>query len=105
VTPVRPGELMQIDSTALDVLVRLDSGTPGRVDLTAVIDVATRTVTAAVLRPATKSVDASLLLARTVTPEPMRPGWADALRMSRSVLPFATCTDSTSVSRTQRPGR
>jgi hypothetical protein len=32
-------------------------------------------------------VDASLLLARTVTPEPMRPGWADALRMSRSVLP------------------
>ncbi|MEW2172369.1 Mu transposase C-terminal domain-containing protein [Streptomyces sp. NPDC007027] len=88
VTPVRPGELMQIDSTALDVLVRLDSGTPGRVDLTAVIDVATRTVTAAVLRPATKSVDASLLLARTVTPEPMRPGWADALRMSRSVLPF-----------------
>jgi len=25
--------------------------------------------------------------ARSVTPEPMRPGWADALRMSRSVLP------------------
>jgi hypothetical protein len=74
VTPVRPGELMQIDSTPLDVLVRLDSGMPGRVDLTAVIDVATRTVTAAVLRPTTKSVDASLLLARTVTPEPMRQG-------------------------------
>jgi hypothetical protein len=51
------------------------------------IDVATRTVTAAVLRPTTKSVDASLLLARPVTPEPMRPGWSDALRMSRSVLP------------------
>jgi len=32
-------------------------------------------------------VDASLLLARTVTPEPMRPGWADALAMARSVLP------------------
>ncbi|WP_229877454.1 hypothetical protein [Streptomyces bluensis] len=89
VMPVRPGELMQIDSTPLDVLVRLDNGKPGRVDLTAVIDVATLTVTAAVLRPTTRSVDASLLLARTVTPESMRPGWAEALRMSRSVLPFA----------------
>jgi putative transposase len=57
------------------------------VELTGMIDVATRTVTAAVLRPTTKSVDASILLARTVTPEPMRPGWPDALRMSRSVLP------------------
>ena len=84
---VAPGELMQIDSTPLDVLVRLDDGVPGRVDLTGLIDVATRTVTAAVLRPTTKSVDASVLLARTVTPEPMRPGWVDALRMSRSVLP------------------
>lgn len=28
-----------------------------------------------------------MLLARTVTPELMRPGWVDALRMSRSVLP------------------
>jgi Mu transposase, C-terminal len=82
-----PGELMQIDSTPLDVMVRLDDGVVGRVDLTGIIDVATRTVPAAVLRPTTKSVDASVLLARTVTPEPMRPGWVDALRMSRSVLP------------------
>jgi putative transposase len=36
---------------------------------------------------ATKAVDAALLLARAVTPEPMRPGWVDALRVSRSVLP------------------
>jgi hypothetical protein len=83
-----PGDLMQIDSTPLDVLVRLDSGVTGRVDLTGIIDVATRTVTAAVLRPTTKSVDASVLLARTVTPEPMRPGWPQALRMSASALPF-----------------
>jgi putative transposase len=40
-----------------------------------------------VLRPTTKSVDASLLLARTVTPEPMRPGWTEALSMAHSVLP------------------
>jgi len=81
------GELMQIDSTPLDVLVRLDDGVVGRVELTGMVDVATRSVTAAVLRPTTKSVDASVLLARTVTPEPMRPGWAEALAMARSVLP------------------
>jgi len=83
-----PGDLMQIDSTPLDVLVRLDNGFPDRVDLTGIIDVATRTVTAAVLRPTTRSVDASVLLARTVTPEPMRPGWPEAMKMPASALPF-----------------
>ncbi|HUZ53891.1 MAG TPA: hypothetical protein VMU94_15380 [Streptosporangiaceae bacterium] len=83
-----PGDLMQIDSTPPDVLVRLDDGVTGRVDLTGIIDVATRTVTAAVLRPATRSVDASVLPARTVTPEPMRPGWPEAMKMSESALPF-----------------
>ncbi|GED88244.1 Mu transposase C-terminal domain-containing protein [Streptomyces sp. 6-11-2] len=82
-----PGEIMQIDSTPLDVLVLLDNGVTGKVELTAMVDVATRTLTAAVLRPTTKSVDASVLLARTVTPELMRPGWKDVLSMSRSVLP------------------
>jgi hypothetical protein len=82
-----PGELMQIDSTPLDVLVRLDQGVPGRVELSALVDLATRSITAAVVRPTTKSVDASLLLARALVPEPMRPGWAQALAMSRSVLP------------------
>jgi hypothetical protein len=83
-----PGELTQIDSTPLDVMVLLDEGVTGRVELTGMIDVATRTVTAAVLRPTTRSVDASVLLARTVTPEPMRPGWVEALKMAHSVLPY-----------------
>ncbi|MFF1909598.1 Mu transposase C-terminal domain-containing protein [Kitasatospora sp. NPDC058218] len=82
-----PGEVMQIDSTPLDVMVRLDNGIVGKVELTGMIDVASRTLSAAVLRPSTKSVDASVLLARTVTPELMRPGWVDVLKMSRSVLP------------------
>ncbi|AUY53604.1 Mu transposase C-terminal domain-containing protein [Streptomyces sp. CB01881] len=82
-----PGQVMQIDSTPMDVMVLLDSGVPGRIELTGMIDIASRTLSAAVLRPTTKSVDASVLLARTVTPELMRPGWAEALRMSRSVLP------------------
>ena len=87
VTVLRPGEWCPIDSTPLDVRVVLDDGTIDRVELTMMIDIATRTIPAAVLRPTTKAVDASLLLAKAMTPEPMRPGWVDALRMARSVLP------------------
>jgi putative transposase len=93
VTAVRPGEWTQIDSTPLDVRVVLDNGMTDRVELTWLIDIATRTIPAAVLRPSTKAVDASLLLARAMTPEPMRPGWPDALRMSRSVLPHRRLTE------------
>ncbi|WP_343951016.1 Mu transposase C-terminal domain-containing protein [Nonomuraea longicatena] len=87
VIALRPGELVEIDSTPLDVRVVLDNGTVDRVELTGMVDIATRTLAAAVLRPTTKAVDAALLLARALTPEPMRPGWSDALRMARSVLP------------------
>ncbi|MFE4626498.1 hypothetical protein [Streptomyces mirabilis] len=82
-----PGEWMQIDSTPLDVLVRLDEGIAEKVELTGMVDLATRSLPAAVLRPTTKAADASALLARSVTPELMRPGWSEALRMSRSALP------------------
>jgi transposase InsO family protein len=88
VPALAPGEVVQIDSTPLDVLVLLDDGVPGRVELTGMIDVATRVVPAAVLRPSTRSVDASVLLARSLTPEPVRPGWPDALKMAYSVLPY-----------------
>jgi putative transposase len=93
ITVVRPGEMVEIDSTPLDVRVVLDDGLVDRVELTGMVDNATRSIPAAVLRPTTKAVDASLLLARALTPEPMRPGWADALRMSRSVLPHHSMTD------------
>ena len=86
----RPGEQVQIDSTPIDVMVLLESGMPVRADLTIAVDVATRTICAAVLRPVgTKAVDAALLLARMLVPEPMRPGWPAALRMSASQLPHA----------------
>jgi len=87
VPAVAPGELMQIDSSPLDVLVRLDDGIAEKVELTALVDIASRSITAAVLRPTTKAADASALVARSITPELMRPGWSDSLRMSRSVLP------------------
>ena len=90
----RPGEQVQVDSTPLDVMVLLDTGMPVRADLTIAVDVATRTICAAVLRPvATKAVDAALLLARMLVPEPMRPGWSTALRMSASRLPHARLLD------------
>lgn len=88
VYPVRPGELMQIDSTPLDIAVELDDGVIGRVELTAMVDIATRSIPAAVVRPTTKAVDAALLLARCLTPEPMRPGWAQAASMAASALPY-----------------
>jgi hypothetical protein len=90
---VAPGEVMQIDSTPLDVMVLLDDGVTARVELTALVDIATRSITAAVLRPSTKAVDTSVLLARSVTAEPMRPGWSDALRMAVSVLPHQRLLD------------
>jgi transposase InsO family protein len=90
----RPGEQVQIDSTPIDVLVLLDNGVPVRADLTIAVDVATRTICAAVLRPVgTKAVDAALLLAKMLVPEPMRPGWSAALRMSASRLPHARLVD------------
>ena len=90
----RPGEQVQIDSTPIDVLVLLDNGVPVRADLTIAVDVATRTICAAVLRPVgTKAVDAALLLARMLVPEPMRPGWSTALRMSTSRLPHSRLVD------------
>lgn len=85
---MRPGEQIQIDSTPIDVMVLAADGVPVRADLTIAVDVATRSICAGVLRPVgTKAVDAALLLAKMMVPEPMRPGWAAALRMSASVLP------------------
>lgn len=86
--PARPGELVEIDSTPLDLMVICPDGAAGRADLTVALDVATRTPLAAILRPvATKAVDAALLLARAMTPLPMQPGWDASLAYSRSVLP------------------
>jgi hypothetical protein len=56
-----------------------------------ILDVATRTIAAAVLRPeGTKAVDAAVLLARMLVPEPMRPGWDEALAISSGVESICT---------------
>ena len=77
-SPSRPGETRR---SRRQHTAGSDGGVPerldtGRVDLTAALDIATRTPCAAILRPvATKSVDAAVLLARALTPLPMQPGW------------------------------
>jgi hypothetical protein len=86
---MRPGEQIQIDSTPIDVMVLAADGVPVRTDLTIAVDVATRSICAGVLRPVgTKAVDASLLLAKMMVPEPMRPGWPTVLRIAASQLPY-----------------
>lgn len=87
-SPTRPGELTEIDSTPLDLLVLYPDGSTGRVDLTALVDIATRTVCGAILTPiATKAVDAAVLLARSLTPPTVQPGWTDALELARALAP------------------
>lgn len=63
VYPVRPDELMQIDSTPPDIAVELGDGVIVRVELTAMVDIATSSIPAAVIQPTTKAVDAAFLLA------------------------------------------
>ncbi len=77
-----------MDGTPLDVMAIMDDGVPGRPELVGAIDIGTRTLCAAVLRPVgAKAVDAAVLLARMMVPEPMRPGWDQALAMSASRIP------------------
>lgn len=86
---VRPGQYVHIDSTPLDVLAMFDDGIGRRMELIAAVDIATRTICAAVLRPrGAKAVDACLLLARMLVPEPMRPGWSRAAAITNSRLPY-----------------
>jgi hypothetical protein len=67
----------------------LDDGVVERPELTIALDVATRTICAAVLRAkGTRSVDAAQLLAQMMVPAPMRPGWVEALAMEHSVVPY-----------------
>ncbi|MFB7505218.1 Mu transposase C-terminal domain-containing protein [Streptomyces broussonetiae] len=88
-TVMAPGELVMMDSTVLDAFVVLDDGVVERPELTIALDVATRSICAAVLRPkGTRSVDAAQLLAQMMVPAPMRPTWPGALAMQASAVPY-----------------
>ena len=64
-----------------------------RADWTIAVDVATRTICAAVPPVGTKAVDAALLLARMLVPEPMRPGLAAGAAHGRRPVPHARLFD------------
>ncbi|BBY60964.1 hypothetical protein MSAR_41000 [Mycolicibacterium sarraceniae] len=82
-----PGEEVQLDSTPLDAMAVLADGQPCRVDLAAGIDVATGTITAAILRPnACKTVDALELWANSSVPQHVLPGWTENMALARSYL-------------------
>ncbi|MEU3529551.1 Mu transposase C-terminal domain-containing protein [Streptomyces sp. NPDC038707] len=106
-----PGEQVQIDTTSLDVLALAETGRAVSVELTAAIDVVSRTILAAVIRPkssgtktgphsrrhggrATKAVDALLLLAEMCTPQPMRPHWSLKAAAKGSDLPYAQLVEA-----------
>jgi hypothetical protein len=97
-SPLRPGELVEIDSNRLDVMVVFPDGSTGRPDLTVAIDVATRTPLVGLVRPeATKAVDAAVLLAKALTPLVLQPGWSKSLAYSRSILPVGMLPDDARV--------
>ncbi|MFH8349660.1 integrase [Streptomyces sp. NPDC018045] len=99
-----PGELVQIDTTGLDVLVLGDDGRVISVELTIAIDVATRSIVGSLIVPkrtgrtggtgrwaagrATRSFDTMQVVAQTTAPLPARPGWAPETFMDGSDLPF-----------------
>jgi hypothetical protein len=88
-TVMTPGELVMMDSTVLDAFVVLEDGVVERPELTIALDVATRSICAAVLRAkGTRSVDAAELLAQMMVPAPMRPAWPQALAAEHSVIPY-----------------
>jgi transposase InsO family protein len=71
----RPGELVLIDSTPLDVFA-LDpvSFEWLRLELTIALDLYTRSIVAALLTPTTRAVDAALLLRDIIGPKPLPSG-------------------------------
>ncbi|MFD9459097.1 transposase, partial [Streptomyces sp. NPDC059985] len=90
----RPGEQVMLDTTRLDIMAVSDHGVAGRPELTIALDVATRSILAAVLRPAgTKAVDAALLLAEMAVPHPVRPNWPACLHLAHARIPYERLLD------------
>ncbi|MFF9364514.1 Mu transposase C-terminal domain-containing protein [Streptomyces griseoluteus] len=110
-TATVPGEQVQIDTTSLDMLGLDETGRVVSLELTAAIDVVSRSILAAVIRPkssgtragsssrrhggrATKAVDALFLLAEMCTPQPMRPHWSLKAGAKDSDLPYAQLVEA-----------
>lgn len=90
VTAYRPGEIVMIDTSRLDVIAYdpvLDE--TYSCEITVAIDLYTRSLLAWRITPlGTKGIDIGLLVSDAMTPEPMRPGWKDALRFAYLRMPL-----------------
>ncbi|MGP3960179.1 hypothetical protein ACTWPT_29645 [Nonomuraea sp. 3N208] len=86
---VRPGQVVMIDATPLDVIAYDPIGdVTHAVHVVLAIDVATRTLLAWRMTVGdTRAVDVVMLLNDAITPEPMRPGWQKALAFRMLRLP------------------
>lgn len=91
----RPGERVEFDTTRLDILAWDPiEDVVQSVELTATLDVCTRSVLAYRLTPVgTGAVDAALLLADILRPMTMREHWDEALRLSALQLPIDRLVD------------
>ncbi|WP_260634098.1 hypothetical protein [Streptomyces angustmyceticus] len=113
------GEQVQIDSTGLDIIAIGDDGRPVQLELTAAIDVASRTIIGALIVPkspgrgprgrrlggrATKAFDAVLMLAQALAPMPGRPGWSPWLSPRTRTFPTPTWWPATHAWWEQQPG-
>lgn len=91
---LRAGEQVMLDTTRLDIMAVSDRGVASRPELTIALDVATRSILAALLRPGgTKAVDAALLLAEMAVPHPVRPHWPACLHLAHSSIPYERLLD------------
>ncbi|GAA0818876.1 DDE-type integrase/transposase/recombinase [Streptosporangium amethystogenes subsp. fukuiense] len=92
---VRPGQVVMIDATPLDVIAYDPIGdVTHKVHVVLAIDVATRTLLAWRMTVSdTRAVDVVMLLNDAITPEPMRPGWQQALAFRMLRLPITREVD------------
>jgi putative transposase len=103
-----PGGEVQVDSSPFDVIVRMPDGSPGKVELTIMIDKATRSIMATSVKKKNTGTDVAAMLADTLTPPPLRPTGLPAIdtwRLRRMELPWAKSLtlDQKSLLDTTRP--
>lgn len=75
-TVTYPGEIIQLDTTTLDVFcVDPDGGKPYRPELTVAIDQYTRCILAMVIARKTSAEHVATLMAEVIQPQPLDPDW------------------------------
>jgi putative transposase len=83
----RPGGLVEVDSTSLDVMIRGETK-PYRAHVTVMLDVATGVVVAWAFHPeAPKAVDHTTMLAHAIVGRHMTPGWPQTSLDASLTLP------------------